>query len=504
MRGALVAAGKPRCNVPGRFVAQIFNLLYRRVALGKPVEDSESPECSKRTQNPILRYSRLEICATVALASVLILSATVPVKASTAPYGLTTRTATPAYLSMPPTADGSLPPLLSRTGAFKDLRTLKPADGLIPYELNVPFWSDGAEKTRWVSIPADKIKFAETGEWTFPRGTVFVKTFQFATNEARPDLLRRLETRFIVCDSTGGVYGVTYKWRADNSDGDLLATNATEEIAITGRDGVRTQTWYYPSRTDCLVCHTANAGGVLGVKTRQLNRPFLYPSGVTDNELREWNHAGLFDPPLAEDAPDRLPRLARSDDITRSLEDRARSYLDANCSQCHRPRGTVAYFDARYDTPLAEQGLIGGRVLIDQRIDHPHIIAPNDIWRSLAYMRANSVDAIKMPPLAHNEVDRNGMALLRQWIESLPGPPVLAPPEIAPRGGTYRGAVTVTLKTESGASIHYTLDGTVPDVSDKMYDGPIQLTGPAIFRAKAFKTGYTASITSQEIFVVGE
>ena len=154
-----------------------------------------------------------------------------------------------------------------------------PADALIPYDLIVPFWSDGAAKSRWISVPDDqKIKFAPTGEWIFPRGTVFVKTFELATNESHPDSLRRLETRLLVCDDDGGVYGVIYKWRADNSDADLLDTNLTEsDSASRPPTGVRTQTWYYPSRQDCLTCHTANAGYVLGVKTRQLNRDFTYP-----------------------------------------------------------------------------------------------------------------------------------------------------------------------------------------------------------------------------------
>jgi mono/diheme cytochrome c family protein len=307
----------------------------------------------------------------------------------------------------------------------------------------------------------------------------------------------------LVCDQSGGVYGVSYKWRADNSDADLLATNLNEEISIHTASGAKTQPWYYPSRQDCLVCHTTNAGLVLGFKTRQLNHDFTYPSGVTDNQLRAWNHAGLLAPSLDETRLSELPKLARADDLSRSLEDRARSFLDANCAHCHRPKGTVAYFDARYDTPLAQQNLINGRVLIDERIDSPRIVAPNDIWRSILYMRANTVEAFKMPPLAHNVLDEPGMALLREWILSLPGPPVLPPPEVSPKGGNYNQPVEVIFKDEPGAEIHYTTDGTVPTTSDPVYEKPIKLTGPTIVRAKAFKPGFTKSITSQEIFIIG-
>jgi hypothetical protein len=164
----------------------------------------------------------------------------------------------------------------------------------------------------------------------------------------------------------------------------------------------------------------------------------------------------------------------------------------------------VAYFDARYDTPLAEQNLINGPVLIDERLDHPHIIAPNDLWRSILFMRANTTEAFKMPPLARNTIDDSGMQLLRQWIESLRGPPVLPPPEISPRGGNYHSPLTVTLKSEPGADIRFTLDGTVPTPSDPRYEKPIFLTQSTILRAKAFKPGFTKSITVQEIFLVAE
>lgn len=406
---------------------------------------------------------------------------------------------------MPARADGTLPRLLSQTGAFKDVRKLAPSDALIPYDIVVPFWSDGAEKARWVSVPSGAtIKYSPTGEWSFPPGTVFVKTFTFATNEQDSNSLRRLETRLLVCDADGGVYGAVYKWRDDNSDADLLETNLTETISIQTATGARMQPWYYPSRADCLTCHTANAGRVLGVKARQLNRDFAYPSGIAENELLAWSRLGLLDTNVNEASLKQIVTLARLDDPSHSLADRARSYLDANCANCHRPNGTVAAFDARYDTPLPQQHLIDWPVLIDEGIDDARIVAPNDTWRSILYLRASTTEAFKMPPLARNTVDVHGMALLRQWIESLPGPPVLPPPAISPTGGNFTNAVEVTLNSEPSATIHYTTDGTAPTTSDPRYEKPIRLTGPTILRTRAFKAGFTKSIIAQQIFLVGQ
>jgi uncharacterized repeat protein (TIGR03806 family) len=420
-------------------------------------------------------------------------------------YGLESRHPPRAFLNMPDTIDGKIPPLLSQTGAFRDARKLTPGDGLIPYELIVAFWSDGARKSRLVAIPEGKVHFSASGEWAFPNGTVFVKTFELPTDEAHPGTVRRLETRLLVRNSRGGVYGVDYKWRADGSDADLLTSSVTEKIPILQADGTkREQTWYYPSRKDCLTCHTARTAGVLGVKTRQMNRDLAYPSGVTDNELRTWSHIGLFDAKLSDAQIGQLPKLAAADDRTRSVEDRARSYLDANCSHCHRPGGTVASFDARYDVPLAQQGLIDGPLVYDLQIDHSRVIAPHDIWRSIAFKRVDTDTDIRMPPLARETIDERGVALLKEWILSLPGRPVLDPPAMAPAGGSYPQPVSVELKeTEPGADIRYTTDGSAPGPSDPRYQGPIRISGPTVLRARAYKDGFTRSITSQQVFVVG-
>jgi uncharacterized repeat protein (TIGR03806 family) len=447
-----------------------------------------------------------------ALAILLLIGSTVfELKGNAKPapaYGLEARLPTKAYLEMPETDQGTPPRLLSQTGAFKNTRDLTPVDSLIPYDINVAFYSDGATKSRWISVPQlapstpSKIQFTPTGDWKFPNGTVFVKHFEMATDQTHPEQTRRLETRLLVRDAKGSVYGVTYKWRPDNSDAELLTSNLMETLQIRTSTGIRTQTWYYPSRQDCRTCHSSTAGGVLGLRTRQLNRELFYAGGIADNQLRAWNHVGLFEPALKEEDLPSYDKLARAEDSTRSLKDRARSYLDVNCAYCHRPGGTVAYFDARYDTLLERQRLIDGAVLIDEGLDRARVIAPNDVWRSVALMRIRSLEGLKMPPLAHETLDQHGINLLETWINSLPGPKVLPPPDFSQKGGRQEAPIEIRLThPDAGASIHYTLDGSVPNASDPLYAGPIQLLESTTVRARAFKAGFTRSITVQETFV---
>jgi hypothetical protein len=334
------------------------------------------------------------------------------------PYGLDARMPIGPYLNnaMPP-SDGAFPfpTVLSATGAFSDVLNVVPTDGLIPYSPNSPLWSDAALKDRWMAVPNDgppydpdeQIGFAPTGEWSFPDGTVFVKEFDLVVNELTQEK-KRLETRLLVRDEKGAVYGVTYKWRADYSDADLLPDGLNEDIPIVTATGeTRIQTWTYPSRAECLFCHNPPASYVLGVKTHQLNRNFTYPStGRTDNELRTLNHLGMFNPSVDEtEIPTFLHSVAVTDP-TQPIQLRMRSWIDSNCSQCHRPDGYGPGYDGRLYTPLENQNLINSYVQF------------RDVPGSLLYQRDDALDATKMPPLAKNLVDEAAMTVLRQWIAS--------------------------------------------------------------------------------------
>jgi uncharacterized repeat protein (TIGR03806 family) len=430
-------------------------------------------------------------------------------------YGITARTPLPAFLNMPSTISGSLPPLLSQTGVFTNTPAMAPRNGLLPYDVNVPLWSDGAVKTRWMSVPNtgapytpdEQVGFAPTGEWTFPMGTVFVKHFDLVTDLSNPNgPKRRLETRLLVRDPIGAVYGVTYKWRPDNSDADLLNDSLSEPITITNADHTTwVQTWYYPSPADCLTCHTPVANYVLGVKTRQLNRNYTYPSSVTDNQLRSLNRVGLFNPAFSEASISGYDHLSALTNVAASLEERARSYLDANCAQCHRPGGTGVTVDARYDTPLTNQNIINALLIKgDLGVDNARVVVPKDIWRSILYARMNTDDStVKMPTLARNLIDTNAVQVMGDWINSLPGTPALAPPTITPPGGTFTGSVLVTLQhTNAGATLYFTLDGTLPSTNSFLYTTPFNLTNSAVVSVNAFAPGFNNSIATSDIFTM--
>jgi len=430
------------------------------------------------------------------------------------PYGLTATAPLPAFLNMPTTFNGTLPAQLSLTGVYTNTPNRAPAGGLIPYVPNTPLWSDGAVKIRYLAVPnsgglptpGQQIAFAPTGSWTFPAGTVFVKNFDLVVNATNASVpLRRLETRLLVRDINGTVYGVTYKWRPDNSDADLLLSSSNENILITNTTGISTQTWYYPSPADCLTCHTPVANYVLGVSTRQLNGPETYPStGVTDNQLRTLNQLGLFNPAFDEGTIAGMEQLSSVTNLTASPEQRGRSYLDANCAQCHQPGGTGITFDARYDTPLASQNITNYPAGHSLGFDNACIIKADDVWRSMIWQRMNTTNpATKMPPLARNLIDTNGVAAIAFWVNSLPGIPALAPPVISPNGGNYVGSVGVTLTPPDNTStLYYTLDGSLPTTNSLVYSGAFNIFTNATISANAFEPGYNNSVAASVEFQV--
>jgi uncharacterized repeat protein (TIGR03806 family) len=304
------------------------------------------------------------------------------------------------------TTNGSdpVPELLSATGCLNSASNgAPPLLSLIPYGLNAPFWSDGAEKERWLGLPdGARISVSEDGDWELPNGTVIVKHFRLGA--------RLAETRLFMRHPDGGWAGYTYQWNDAQTDATRVRGGLV--APIEGQD------WIFPSEADCMWCHNDSAGFSLGLETAQLNGDHVYPqTGRTSNQLATLNAIDVLSPPVAPGAP----AYADPGDPAQALETRARSYLHVNCSICHRPEGpTPALMDLRNDTPLRLAGACDvPPTLGDLDIPDARIIAPGEPARSELLARMSRRDADGMPPLASRLPDTEGIALIRDWIESL-------------------------------------------------------------------------------------
>jgi uncharacterized repeat protein (TIGR03806 family) len=313
-------------------------------------------------------------------------------------------------------ASVAMPPTLSATGLFSNLAQLTPSPGVIDYEVNSPFWSDGARKQRWFVVPdGATIGFAADGAWSFPAGTITVKHFELAKAGGGAT---RVETRVMV-NRPEGWTGYTYRWRADQSDADLLTTGATAAYdTFNPATGAATRVnWTFPTQAQCLNCHTQATGRVLGINTRQFNGSHTYQStGNADNQLRTLNHIGIFSSDIG--AAGQYAAMPAATDAAASLEARAKSYLDSNCAICHLPGGpTPVAMDLRYTTAVANMQLVG--VANQGSIGGTRVVAGNHTG-SLLWTRAASTAAnVRMPPLGVQMVDDAGLQVLANWIDAL-------------------------------------------------------------------------------------
>lgn len=303
-------------------------------------------------------------------------------------------------------APAPFPALLSQTGFADAGDPRRPSACLIPYDVIEPFWSDGADKMRYFYLPDPaKIGINAQGHLDFPAGSVFVKHFLLNG--------KRIETRLFVRHEDGEWAGYSYEWNDAESDAALLASGKVRSI--------QGQAWTYPSRAQCLQCHTAAAGRSLGTEILQLNCAFVYPaSGRSANQLLTYDHIGLFTAPLSAD-PGQLPALPGSTDAGQPLGSRARAYLHVNCSNCHRPGSTArGGMDLRFDTALPAMSVCNVvPLLADLGIANARLLAPGAPARSLLLQRLKRQDVYRMPPIGGNRLDDAGILLLESWIQGL-------------------------------------------------------------------------------------
>ncbi len=336
------------------------------------------------------------------------------------------------------------PRTLSATGLYSDVAKHKLAEGIVPIRVNAPMWNDGGTAERFVAVPDDgqivdhegRKALGGTIDWLpyqfhFPKDSVLGRT---VTLEVKPEQKRRVETQILHYD---GSYwqAYTYAWRDDGTDADLVPADGSEKVLAVEDarvpGGKREQNWNFASRTQCLTCHTPWAETTLAFNVAQLNR-------IDDgkNQLANLCDSGLLVRKKADGKPnpaydakacEKLAKLTDPADKEAKTADRARSYLHANCSHCHRNGGGGAVtFELTTGSDL--------KAVLDQRptrgdfgLKEARIIAPGAPERSSLYFRMAKFGKDRMPHIGAERVDHEGVDLIYEWIRSLGKPD--APPE---------------------------------------------------------------------------
>lgn len=366
----------------------------------------------------------------------------------------------------------TFPRKLSDSGLFTSVKGHVMQPALIPYSVNAPLWSDGAYKERWIALPgADStIDFTTSRGWAFPDKTVLVKSFALEAEEGKPETRHWIETRFLT-NQKGEWYGYSYVWNDDQTDATLVEIKGMDrEYSIQVPksaeypDGIRKQSWHYPSRTECMVCHSRAANFVLGLSELQMNKEHDYGK-VRDNQLRTLEHLGVLrcnwsgevqgsmreelkaagktdkeindymhkqtgtrdqreavSSSLLARAPETYRHLVDPYDKKADLTARAKSYLHANCAQCHvEAGGGNAAMELEFTTALNKMRLVDVKPL-HHTFDLPdaRLVAPGNPERSVLLHRIGNRKAGFMPPLATGLVDREAVLLMRDWIKGLP------------------------------------------------------------------------------------
>jgi uncharacterized repeat protein (TIGR03806 family) len=335
------------------------------------------------------------------------------------------------------------PRKLSETGLFTSTKSHELTPGVLRYSVIAPQWCDGATKERFFGLPGQsQIEFetmtypqpapGSLPGWKFPDGTVIAETLSLEMEQGNPNSERKLETRLLHYEQLPGSEEVgdqfwrayTYAWNDEQTDAELVGVGGADRtFTIADQNapgGKRSHTWHFPSRAECVVCHNMAAKYVLGLNTIQGNRDFEYGS-ATDNQLRAFDHIGLFTKPLPK-LPAELPKLVSYSASSSDLDSQARSYLHANCSHCHRKwGGGNTEFQLLATLDLKELGIAGVRPAHGGfYLSDAEILAPDDPYRSVLLYRMAKLGPGRMPRLGSDVVDDQGLKLIHDWIDSLP------------------------------------------------------------------------------------
>ena len=348
----------------------------------------------------------------------------------------------------------AFPRLLSETGLFSDVVNQVPNPGVMPVEINAPMWNDGATAVRWLGVPGTEPiqvlpgpkRMQESSlreSMHFPTDSVLARTvtIEKSTLDARV----ALETQILQFNGKTWA-GYSYLWNADQTDAELVPAGGVELQLSDYDKSFGKATWHVHSRSECIRCHNSWAGGVLGFTLSQLNRPVRFSRNGTEetrlshdsavsaastsdttvhNQIEWLRQTGVLSGNIPGDihksTQPRVAALAHIRNSDASLEHRARSYLSVNCAHCHqRGAGGTATIDLRHEASLADTKMIGATPVQGTfQIPGGAIVAPGRPSHSVLVYRTACSGRGRMPHIGSQQVDIEGVNILRDWIAAL-------------------------------------------------------------------------------------
>jgi len=296
-----------------------------------------------------------------------------------------------------------IPSKLSQTGIFASLEEQFPVAGVIEYQVNSKPWFDGAQQRFFLSVPnQQKITFTQEDLWGLPVGSVLIKhsDSQVSDTDFKP-----FETS-VLFRQQGGWEAANYRWNNAGNDADLVTSTSTESVTEFVGGISREVSRSVRAGSECGSCHTGlDSKDPRGIKTQQLNRTFTR-QGVSANQLDSFNGISLFEEGIFSAA--NYASYVDPADTNADLNQRARVYLDTNCSSCH----SGSLMDLNYDTALEDMDIMNRRLAGNQ-------------YRMLPFQHARSVlhsfqvsDTNRMP---RGTSTTNPVAdeLFEQWIDAI-------------------------------------------------------------------------------------
>ncbi len=311
-----------------------------------------------------------------------------------------------------------LPDKLSQTGLFPDLSNpLTPNVDLVFYEPNIPFWSDGFDKRRWVFVPEERsVEFLEDGTAVVPDRSLFVKHFDWVERVNGSEVRHRVETRLLLKEGND-IHGATYRWNETGEEAELVPPlGLTETVTRNFGNESRSKKWLYPSRSGCVFCHNPDSGQILGFRREQLNdRPLIGRDGT--DQLTRLHLSGILASQPEASSGDLV--CVPADDRRFTLKQRFKSYTASNCRACHTPGGqSLERWDARLEVPVEESHLLNVRASPPINPDFGFLLDPDFPEASEFLWRIENRHVFKMPPIGTYKVDQGFVDLTMEYLRS--------------------------------------------------------------------------------------